>query len=548
MVVDNKCMTKRKSDLYFLGLAACFFLLVCAQDIVLRIHTPPGHIYPYLLTTFWSKFYYLSVIMEGTGSGWLVYMPYVIAPHPGSLIHYLYFVLGKIASVTHLMPYQIYALARIGGALLFLGTAVLFLRRAVEPKLSRIAFFLYLLTEPWPFWNAGNIFVQDFGHWMWETGEAVRRIGMLPPHTTIGGGMAVLSLFLVLTPGGGNHWGRTLLAAVISFIAGVIYPVPTFVIGFSYGAAVCCYHIQQVVVRRGYQWNWGKITHAAVYLLGSIIAVLLLQHETAKGFPWSVWQWEVSYFNGPLGQFFLRYPQQLGILLPLAIVGLFRRKIISIEDWLVGIWAFSGFILAPFATNLHLASYRIIQGQQWLPLSILAAYGISHIAVWLRSTMHARYSAMIIGMGTGLIMLYFGVYAVLSGYQTVSGLWPYSANIYIPPDTQQAFAFVHRNVASDSIVIAELYTANMLPGFARVRTVIGYPPDYEKEEDYERDLAITDAFLSRSLSEDAARALITSWHADIVYADASAGVALRPYTFLKPVYSNHTVVIARVVR
>lgn len=541
-------MTKRKSDLFFIGLATCFFLLASAQDVILRMHTPPGYIYPYLLTVFWSKFYYLSLIMEGTGLGWLVHMPYIIVPHPGSFIHYLYFVLGKIASVTHLMPYQIYALSRIGGALLLLGAAALFLRRIVESKLSRIAFFLYLFTEPWPFWNAGNIFVQDFGHWMWETGEAVRRIGVLPPHTTIGGGLAVVSLLLVLTPGGGNHWGRTLLAAVISFIAGVVYPIPTFVIGFSYGAAVCCYHIQQVVVRRGHQWDWKKVTHAAIYLSGGIIAVLLLQHETAKGFPWNVWQWEVSYFNGPLGQFFLRYPQQLGALLPLAIVGLLRRKIISLEGWFVTIWAFSGFILAPFATPLHLASYRIIQAQQWLPLSILAAYGVSYIAAWLRSTMHVRYSAMIIGMGTGLIMLYFGGIAVLSGYQTVSGLWPNYTNIYIPPETSLAFAFMRAHVAPDSIVIAELYTANMLPGFARVRTVIGYPPDYEKYEDFQHDAAITNAFLSRTLSEEAARDLVSLWHADVVYADASTGVALRPYSFLKPVYSNHAVVIQEVVR
>lgn len=547
-MVDNRHVTPKKSSRYFISLAAFFFLLACAQDFILQMHTPRGFIYPYLLTTFWSKYYYLSLIMEGTGPGWFVHMPYVTIPHPGSLIHYLYFVLGKIAIVTHSMPYQIYALARIGGAILLLGTAVLFLRRAVEPKLSRIAFFLYLFTEPWPFWNAGTIFVQDFGHWMWETGEAVRRIGVLPPHTTIGGGLAVLSLFLVLTPGGGRHWGRTVLASVMSFIAGIIYPIPVFVIGFSYGAAVCCWSIQHVGVQEGHQWDWKKVTHAAVYLSGGIIAVLLLQHETAKGFPWSVWQWEVSYFNGPQGQFFLRYGQQLGALLPLAIVGLFRRKMISIGDWLVGIWAFSGFILAPFATPLHLASYRLIQGQQWLPLSVLGAYGVSHIVVWLRLTMHARYSAMIIGMGTGLIMLYFGVYAVLSGYQTVSGLWPKYANVYISPETQQGFAYVRRNIAPDSIVIAELYTANMLPGFARVRTVIGYPPDYQRQEDYARDLTITDALLSRSLSEDAARDLVSSWHADIVYADASAGVALRPYTFLKQVYANDRVVIEQVVR
>lgn len=290
------------------------------------------------------------------------------------------------------------------------------------------------------------------------------------------------------------------------------------------------------------------MAHTAVFLAGGVAAVVLLQHETAKGFPWTVWQWEVAYFNSSLGDFWLLYAQQLGILLPLALVGFITRKPSTPMDWFIRMWAFSGFFLSPFATQLHLARFRLIHAQQWLPLSLLAAYG----AVWIFALLHrylgkGRVTALA-GISVGFLISYFAIFAVLAGNQLVSSLWQYHTNIYIPPAQQSAFAYIRAQVAPNAIVLADLYSANMLPAFARVRTVIGYPPSYTNDGDFQRDLSGTRAFLSRSLSEQDARNVVDAWHVDIVYAAPVSRVAILPYTFLKKIYANDTVIIYQVIR
>ncbi|MBU2544056.1 hypothetical protein KJ618_01135 [Patescibacteria group bacterium] len=536
-------MTQR-SRWYFIAFGIGMFALAFLQDAILRMHAPSGYIYPYLLTTFHSKYYYLAVITEGTGPGWLVSMPYLITPHAGSIIHYLYFLLGKISLITGLTAYQVYLISRMIGAGLLIWTAMAFMKRHIPSAVARTAFFLYLLVQPWPFWNNGNLFVQGFNHWVWETGEAVRRIGMLPPHATISGGLTVLSLLLITDLTKRLVWWRTILAAILSFIAGIIYPMPVFVAGVAYGAAMGCWQITRRIVQK--KWERGEILRSIVYLSAGVAAVLLLRQETAKGYPWSVWEWEVAYFNGPQGQFWLRYPQQLGILLPLALVGLMRKSV-SVVDWFVRIWAFSGLLLAPFATSLHLATYRIIQAQQWLPLSMLAAYGVHDMFVLIRKR-NPRLAAAVRTIGGGLIVAYFAVYTSLAAYRVVSALWPYYRNAYISPDEQAAISYLRTNSKPDSIIITDMYMSNVLPAFVRVRTVIGYPPNYQNEADFQRDVSLTSAFLSRTMPEQDARKLVDAWRTDFVYADGSSGIAQRPYTFLVPVYRNNSVVIERVIR
>lgn len=546
MVEHNTFVIRMKHLWYFIGLVTCMFLLACLQDIILRLHAPLGYIYPYLLSTFYSAYYYLSVITQGTGPGWLVHMSYMITPHQGSLIHYFYFMLGKIALITHLASYQIYGFARMSAALLLLVTSVIFFRRYASNTVARIAFFLYLFVQPWPNWNHGNIFHQDFVDQVWSIGEAVHRFGVISPHTTIGAGLVIVSVLLVSPISNRLSWSRTIIAALVSFIAGVIYPTPVFVIGIAYGLAALCWHIQQLMTRG--EWEWKKIAHTAVFLAGGVAAILLLQHEAAKGFPWSVWQWEMAYFNKSLRGFWLLYAQQLGILLPLALIGLVTRKPMTHIDWFIRIWAFSGFFISPFATQLHLARFRFIHAQQWLPLSLLAACGVQRIFVILHQYLGARRATALRGISIGLLISNFTLYAALAGNQLVSSLWQYNTNIYIPPAQQSAFAYVRTHVSPNAIILTDLYLANMLPAFARVRTVIGYPPNYTNDADFQKDLNLTDAFLSRSLSDDSARDLVSTWHVDIVYADASSGVALRPYSFMKPLYTNALVVVQQVVR
>lgn len=532
---------KRLWDWSLIKIVVCMLVIGSIQDALLYFHKPAGTVYPFLLTTFYSKFYYLSIITQGLEGHTRVHLHYMLLPYnPWVILQYVYLFLGLIGRPLHMAAYQMFLVARVAGAILLLVSAILFIRRTLTGRLAAIAVFLYLFEEPLPFWNRGNIFAQDFGHWVWDTGEAVRRYAVLPPHITISGGLTVLSLLLFQTALAKKSFVLTIVAGLCYFVAGIVYPIPVFITGIALGLTAGIAMSMSFVHKR---LDVTRFVMAGVFLTLGIVAVLLLQHESAKGFPWNVWAWEVNYFNGPQGMFWQGYLQQVGVFLPFAFIALFTKKPKTSADLFIRVWAFSGFFIAPFATTLRLGMNRIIQAQQILPLSILSAQGVMVLLLSLKRIAGTKITGFIQAVLAVSMLTVFAVYASLCGYQVVHSFWPGYRNVYIRPTDLEVFSYLWTHARTEPFVLAELYTANMLPGFAPVKTIIGYPPNYLNADDFNRDIGQTSLFLQAALTESEARILADRWHIGYVYARDSDIVSIRPYTFLTPVLKNDDVTL-----
>ena len=226
----------RKKSFFFYAFLTFIIIIIGQLPVVLHVlNTPQGSYYPYLDTLAPSDYYYPAMVRFGMGSDWLLKIPYVSNEHQGSFIQIFFVFLGKVALVTGLGPAEVFAVSRVLGGIIFIAAVVYFLHRILPRDKARIAFLFFLLAQPLP--ASLNIFKEDFGMWVWHFGEAARRISSLPSHYTIGKGLAVLALGLIIHALKTKSIKLAVVSGIVMFSAGMIYPPPVFIILFSLGVA-----------------------------------------------------------------------------------------------------------------------------------------------------------------------------------------------------------------------------------------------------------------------------------------------------------------------
>lgn len=536
----KKLKTIFSYDRYFYGVLIILVVFIGQIPIILRIfHTPDGYYYPLLDKVDFTDYYYPAVINFGMGSDWLLKVPYVPSDHQGSLIQIFFILLGKLSQVTSIGPFEMYAIFRVIGGIVFAALVALFLKILLKPSRARWAFILFLFAQPLV-WSDDGILTKSFGvwKWWWHYGEAARRISMVAPHYTLGKGLAILSLSLLMVYFQQIKPKYLILAGLSIFIAGIAYPPPVFIIFLSLSGALVTWIIWNKV--SSLDINWKKIGGAFLYLFVSLLPLFILKLELAKGYPWDRWVKAELSWNDPNTFFEWGYIRMLGPLLlfvPLAIPKIFRKYKTNFFNFFILFWFVSPFLLFPVADMFSLSKFRLIEGAQIVPMAILGLWGLE----WL-----LRRNILLLTFGS-LFSIYFLVITSMVAYNTTLNLWSHWRNVYIHPEEQNALSYLKNFARKGSVVAADTYASSYIPAFARVRTIIGYPSAFEKYSDFQDEQTRIGKIMQGVLSEKEFSDYILTRKIDYLYYETFLNGEKKLYpTQLVSVFKNRSFEIYKV--
>lgn len=522
---------------YFL--LSVFIIFIAQFPILLHVwHTPKDHYYPLLDQVSPSDYYYIALVRYGAGDNWLIKIPYVVTEHKESFIQILFVLLGKISKITGIGPAEVLFLSKIGGGIVFLLSVILFLRAIVPRDLKLPAFLIFLFSQPLPSLKA-SVINEGYSLWVWHFGEAARRISLMPPHYTLGKGLAILSLFFIFLYEK-RLKSKILIGAILSAVlSGIIYPPVNFIILFSLILTIAVFSV--IYKFRLTNIKSIQISGFILYLLSLIIPLILLKVELIKGYPWNMWNRVELGWNDPSMHFEFDYFRMfwwLFILVILMLPKIIREGKEKLYVIFLFIWGVSAFLLFPFANLLSIGKFRFTEGAQIVPLAILSAIWLKEKMSKLRQIKYVFYS------------LFFGYYLIFAFFvfkEDTLRFWPYWGNVYFPPEDVAAFNFLDKAIPVNSTVLADMFPSNYIPAFASVRTPLGFSDFYPAYTDYEKDMEITKKIMENSIPAGGALNFFKKLKIEYIYFDKSVYGSINLYPeLLEQKFENQKIRIYKV--
>lgn len=535
-------------DGFFYGFLLMLTIFIGQLPIFLRfLHTPSHFYFPLLDGGAFSDFYYIGLIRFGMENGFLLTIPYVPEQHQASLIQILFVLLGKISFVTRIGPAEILNLSRIGGGVVY-GLSVIFLfKEFFSKQAARLAFLLFLFAQPIPLFFRDFI-NQDFGIWVWNFHEASRRIGIQPPHYTLGRGLAIFGLTFLIQGIRRQNIRYILLSGLCIFVGGIVYPPPSFVVCFSLGVTIFFYAVishKSLFTRFKIQ----KVIPFMIFLISCIASLVILKLELTKGFPWNRWNEVELGWNDPAMKFELVYIRTLGsmiFLLPFAIGSILISRITFWKLFFI-IWSLSAFLLFPFADSLSLGKFRFAEGSQIVAVSAVVTWFLLRVWVTIQKHMNLARAEFIRAIFILLIVLNFFVFTLLVSYSYTMRLWPYWTNTYFRAKEMDAFTFMNTSMPKNVVVLADVYQSNYIPAFSNVKTIVGYPDFYASQEKLAFDKASIAGILEGTYSENQVLTFLQEKDVRYVYREYPNYQNKNIYpSILKNIFRNETIEIYEV--
>lgn len=537
------------SDLFFYFTLIILIVMIGQLPVILHIfHTPKGYYYPYLDTVSSAgDFYYQALIRYGTGTEWLVRIPYINGAYQSSFIQIIFLWLGKISLITGIGPAEIYAISRISGGLIYVSSAVFLFKTILSRTLARMAFIFFLFAEPLAIPVSGNVFNQDFGKWTWFFEEAARRITLMPPHYTLGKGMALFSLVFLINFLKSRKISDLLWSLVLIFTAGIIYPPPVFIILVSLALSGL---MDFITHKEKYSKCMSGYIYPAIYGFIASIPLLLLKIELNKGYPWNMWSKVELGWNSPGMNFELEYFTTIGLmvfLVPLSFIYWRKMKSFNRSGYLIPVWGLSAYILFPLANIIQVGKFRLTEGAQIVPLAILSVYGVVNLKKLIEEKINSNLGKIIAITAVSAYTIYFIIFSSLTAISYTNKLWGYWINIYFRPQEIAGLSYLRQNVPPDSLILSGIHTSSFIPAFARVKTMIGFSDLYENFSDFEKDRETIDLILEEKLTENETQAYLLSKHADYLYKQKLSPEEEKLYpSLLENVFQNEIVSIYKV--
>lgn len=538
-------MYKRMYSLLFSHL---FFFLICSILILslnltpLYRHirnSPPGRTFSMIHNNAQDFFFYQSLMNQGANGSWLTRDSFTTEPHKPSIIFAYFLWLGKLAKLFSL-PYPImYHAIRILFGFLMLLTAYCLLRKYFP--YPRLSFFFFIFAGGFlrPY-NAGDaIITVPFMHW-WTGMDAIRRASYLPHHM-IGSSLLILTFFLLIhymmRPAWKLLFGALLCIPILAFV----HTPSLFIILIVLPPALILFLLRRLFIRRvkfsifnsqsslnaqKKNFQSGKNENLDlnenlklkienyVGLLGywviGVLLLMLMVSQTSQGFPWSQYiEWEKRL------QFslFTELPGALGILFPFALLGIpLALRNGGFAGVLSVCWFLVPILFIPLAPNIGISNIRLVQGVLYLPLSILAVYGMQGIQTLLRKLKIVNYVVPTLFVG---LFVYFTIPTLQwSLNDQIREYMPIYGNVYFDNRMQEAFVFINTRYPADTHVLSTFYTGNYLPAFTHTTSFVGHS-GYTHHVDQKEKLV--QAFFLQQLSDGEAKRLLEEHDITIIF-------------------------------
>ena len=234
----------------------------------------------------------------------------------------------------------------------------------------------------------------------------------------------------------------------------------------------------------------------------------------------------------------------MGILFPFSVIGIWQAlRSKKFEYILIACWLFVPFLIIPFAQKLNISNIRLIQGTPYLPLSILAIYGIQEIA--------ARISNFKFQISNNLfVYLFIGLFAYFtiptlswSLKDQIREYWPIFGNVYLDDRLKYAFSFINQNFPPKTNTLSTFYTGNYLPAYTKTVSFIGhFGYTYNMEEKEKLVLK----FFENKMTDEQAKTLIKNNKITLIFQGPEEKPIYKDYLYpklLKPVYDREEVTL-----
>jgi hypothetical protein len=407
---------------------------------------------------------YIAKMLIGSAGDWLFRTPYTAYPQNGFLAFLPYILLGKLISGAgqHEQLVALFQIFRWAGGYVMIYATYRFIGYFIEDARGR-KWATAIATLGGGFgWLA---FVGLQGVWGGRIPLEVyspETFGFLSiftlPHLAMARGLLLLGLLAYWRGYQTQVTGwRLILNGLLWVGLGLLQPL-TVLIGWMIVGL-------DVIVRFAGQhygwfktenWRWG-LTNGTVMVAASAPLVIY----TAVSFftdPFlKIWSAQNIILSPPVGDYLMAF----GITFPFLYLGfkkLFQVK--RVESYVLTGWI----VLLPFLAYFPYNLQRRLPEGIWVALAIVTALGLAGLrGNWARIGRIFVYTSF---LTTFLVM--FG--SLLSEVQL-------NPPIYRPVDETAAFQFIQAHNANFPVVIAAYDTANALPAWAPVRTLIGHGPE-----------------------------------------------------------------------
>jgi hypothetical protein len=531
-------------------LLLCFLLAGLLPVLLGIIQKPKGSMYPYLEHAQYGYHYHAIMNYAKNGNEWTAKQPYVYLEHRSSITQSLYVVLGKVSRISHIDVFTLFAIMRFVGGAIMVFSIILLFHELLPLKFARLATIFYLFSEPIFMWNGANILEQDYNDWLWDSGDAIRRITAFAPHYSLSKGLLFIALLCVLRYVRKNNSSPTLLicSIVLCIISGIIYPMPGFILFFSVIVAI---------VVAGFLRAFGvhilkkRLIGAYIcFCIACLIPILILHADISQGWPWNLWTTVELAINNPATRVVEKNLHILGLLIflfPLVIYWFIKRGLASFTNILLVIWVISSFLLFPFANILKLSTVRLLDGSQLVPLVLLVTVSLRYVF----SLPFPRAGSVVRSFFYhGFIMLFFINFAVFSFIMLKKHIDPIYASdtpLYLTPQQTEALTYFSQHAKKDTVVLAYNHESNTIPAFGRVRTILGGPNVFISNERYMDEVTLATHVLMGLSPVEEARNYISSRNIRYVYEQKYTPIQNNLYpSLLIKIFDNDAIVIYEV--
>lgn len=569
------------SKLLFFLITSLTILSLNLTPLVLQIrHTPPGRTHALIHNNAQDYYFYLSLMNRGANGDWLTRDPYTTEPSEPSIIFSYFVWLGKVSHLFNLPFSWTYHLVRITASVILLFT-VYRLVFALKVPYPRLAFLFFFFASPLMHTinDNGKIISVPFMNW-WTAMDPIRRISYLPHHM-IGNVLLVTTLFLLLRFMRKPNGKILLSVAGIFLILSFIHPPSLFLLLLIIPTSIILTHFFQLFFFKNKKLFIRKHIPSQLLtkhifllflciILGGIF-LLIMVSQTGKGFPWTQYiEWEKK----------LQFPLEfeligaLGILFPLAILGIISSFLSKqFEKILVACWLTVPILFIPIAPKLQISNIRLVQGVPYLPLAILATFGLKVIGDILvkifnsskikaqsakpsskfKTVLNSTLGSDLCTLNSTLTVITLIIFSLFT-YPTLSWslrdqireYWPIFGNIYLDNRLTSAFTFINTSFPKDAKTIATFYTGNYLPAFTHTKSYIGhfgytYNIDQKQKE--------VRKFFENKMREKEAKDFLLSNKIDLIFQGPEEKPIYSAYlypTLLKPIYDKEEVTIYKI--
>ncbi len=444
---------------------------------------------------------YIAKMLSGAYGAWLFKTPYTGYPQQGFFGFLPYLILGKISLrvVQHTSLVFLFHLFRwLGGVLMIVATydfASIFI---ADIRYRRWTTVLATVGG-----GAGWLAVLGLGN-LWSERMPLsfyspESFGFLSiyglPHLACARAMLLWGLARYLT-NRDRSWRAGLTASGLWLVLSLMQPITVVVGGALIGWHLLLTGTRALLLRVDVlKTRWQEQFEFAVKMAILPAPVVIYTAWAFMSNPFlSQWSTQNIIKSPPFGDYLLAY----GGMLVLAVAGF--PAVLKKENQNVWLFLLGWVALFPVLAYLPFGVQRRLPEGVWVAISVLGVSSLTELPNWLRKT-----GSVFLGVSIlpALILVTGGITAVMT----------ISTPLYRPVKEIDAFEWLRANGEPGDVVLAAYDTANSLPAWTPMRSLVGHGPESIRLKEIN---ARVDAFYSSDTSDAERLKLIEEFEVDYV--------------------------------